>query len=158
VVLFWGLVMSGIAVVMLLLGDATALAGLQQLVIVTAVPFALVMLLIIVAWIRDLRTDPYTLRHRYADAAMRNAVIEGVERYGDNFCLEVVEAGTPSGGAGADVDLSDERYTDWYQRTAENGQPVGFDFESRKWADGFDPETGEIPITTSDEEGSAEQR
>jgi choline/carnitine/betaine transport len=150
VIVFWGLVMSGIAVVMLLLGDATALAGLQQLVIVTAVPFAIVMLLIIVAWIRDLHTDPYTLRHRYAEAAIRNAVIEGVERYGDNFALEVVEAVPPAEGAGAEVDSSDQRYTDWYQRTDENGEPVGFDFESGVWADGFDPETGEIPTTSNE--------
>lgn len=150
VVVFWGLVMSGIAVVMLLLGDATALAGLQQLVIVTAVPFALVMLLIIVAWIRDLATDPYTLRHRYAEAAIRNAVLQGVERYGDNFAIQVVEASCPEEGAGAAVDSTDERYTDWYQRTDEEGQPVDYDFDSGTWADGFDPETGEIPAVRPD--------
>jgi choline/carnitine/betaine transport len=146
VVVFWGLVMAGIAVVMLLLGDATALQGLQQLVIVTAVPFAVVMLLIIVAWVRDLATDPYTLRHRYAEAAMSNAVSAGVERHGDNFALAVVEAVPPAKGAAAvaGVDSTDERYTDWYQRTDEDGVPVGYDFESGEWADGFDPETGEI--------------
>ncbi|NGN92830.1 BCCT family transporter [Nocardioides sp. KC13] len=150
VVVFWGLVMAGIAVVMLLLGDATALAGLQQLVIVTAVPFALVMLLIIVAWARDLTTDPYTLRHRYADAAIRNAVLQGVERYGDNFAIQVVEASCPEEGAGAEVDSTDERYTDWYQRTDEEGHPVEYDFDSGKWADGFDPETGEMPAVRPD--------
>ncbi|MDP3892917.1 BCCT family transporter [Nocardioides sp.] len=158
VVVFWGLVMSGIAVVMLLLGDATALAGLQQLVIVTAVPFALVMLLIIVAWVRDLHTDPYILRHRYAEAAIRNAVMEGVERYGDNFALQVVEAVPPKEGAGADVDLADDRYTDWYQRRDENGEPVGFDFESGEWADGFDPETGELPTRAPDPDGAGGSR
>jgi choline/carnitine/betaine transport len=158
VVVFWGLVMSGIAVVMLLLGDATALAGLQQLVIVTAVPFALVMLLIIVAWIRDLQTDPYMLRYRYAEAAMKNAVIAGVERYGDNFALEVVEAVPPAEGAGTDVDSADDRYTDWYQRTDENGEPVGFDFASGEWADGFDPATGQIPAAARDGDGPADQR
>src|SRR5699024_1672869 len=76
IVVFWGLIMSGIAVVMLLLGDATALEGLQQLVIVTAVPFAFVMLLTVVAWFRDLKTDPYTLRHQYAQAVMSNAVVD----------------------------------------------------------------------------------
>lgn len=157
VVVFWGLVMSGIAVVMLLLGDATALTGLQQLVIVTAVPFALVMLLIIVAWVRDLHTDPYILRHRYAEAAIRNAVREGVERYGDNFALQVVEAVPPSEGAGADVDLADDRYTDWYQRRDENGEPVGFDFDSGEWADGFDPETGEIRADTPETDGAGDQ-
>jgi len=157
-VVFWGLVMAGIAVVMLLLGEAQALQGLQQLVIVTAVPFALVMLLIIVAWFRDLQTDPYTLRHRYAEAAIKNAVLQGVERYGDDFCLEVVEAGTPAEGAGADVDTSHERYTGWYQRTDEHGEPVGYDFKSGEWADGFDPETGEIPAISTNGDGTGGRR
>ena len=143
VVVFWGLVMTGIAVVMLLLGDSTALDGLQQLVIITAVPFALVMLLIIVAWFRELRTDPRALRHQYADRLMRNAVIDGVGRYGDNFALEVVET-DPGRGAGAVVDSAHADYTEWYQRTDENGEPVGYDYATGEWADGYDPETGEI--------------
>ncbi|KUG54515.1 choline transporter [Serinicoccus chungangensis] len=136
VVVFWGLVMSGIAVVMLSLGDATALEGLQQLVIVTAVPFALVMLLIIVAWFRDLRTDPLTLRHLYAENAVRNAVVEGVDQYGDDFALEVVHA-RPGGGAGAEVDSEHENYTEWYRRTDENGDPVDYDYETGEWGDGW---------------------
>ena len=92
VVVFWGLVMGGIAVVMLLLGDETALQGLQSLVIITAVPFALVMLLIIVAWVRELRSDPHALRQQYAEAAVSNAVVDGVDRYDDDFSLQVVRA------------------------------------------------------------------
>ena len=139
IVVFWGLVMSGIAVVMLLLGDATALEGLQQLVIVTAVPFAFVMLLTVVAWFRDLKTDPYTLRHQYAQAVMSNAVVDGVDRYGDDFALQVVET-QPGEGAGAVVDSESSDYTDWYQRTDEDGNPVGYDYETGEWADGWTPE------------------
>ena len=139
IVVFWGLVMSGIAVVMLLLGDATALEGLQQLVIVTAVPFAFVMLLTVVAWFRDLKTDPYTLRHQYAQAVMSNAVVDGVDRYGDDFALQVVET-QPGEGAGAAVDSESADYTDWYQRTDEDGNPVGYDYETGEWADGWTPE------------------
>lgn len=153
VVVFWGLVMTGISVVMLLLGDATALDGLQQLVIITAAPFALVMLLIIVAWFRELRTDPYTLRHQYADTAVSNAVIEGVDLYGDDFALQVVQ--TRSGqGAGAEVDSAHGDYTDWYQRTDENDQPVGYDYETGEWADGFDPATGEIGTSSAADTGT----
>ncbi|PDP89499.1 choline transporter [Glycomyces fuscus] len=137
VVVFWGLVMSGIAIVMLLLGDAMALQGLQQLVIVTAVPFALVLILAIIAWFRELRTDPLTLRMHYVDTAMDNAVTEGVDRYGDDFSLKVVES-RPGGGAGAGIDSTDESYTEWYQRTDEEGEPVGYDFETGEWADGYD--------------------
>ncbi|MGO1523140.1 MAG: BCCT family transporter [Nesterenkonia sp.] len=141
VVVFWGLVMAGIALVMLLLGNESALQGLQSLVIITAVPFAVVMLLIIIAWFRELRTDPRTLRQRYAETAVSNAVVVGVDRYDDDFNLQVVPA-EPGEGAGADVDSTHADYTEWYQRTDENGEPVGFDFHSGEWADGWEPETG----------------
>ena len=151
VVVFWGLVMTGIALVMLLLGDEMALEGLQQLVIITAVPFAVIILLIIVAWFRELQTDPRAIRLRYADRAMRNAVIDGVDRYGDDFALEVVRT-DPGQGAGAIIDSVHEDYTEWYRRTDENGDPVGYDYETGEWADGYDPETGEITTVPAAEE------
>ena len=138
IVVFWGLVMAGIAVVMLLLGGDTALQGLQSLVIITAVPFAVVMLLIIIAWFRELRTDPYTLRRQYAENAVSRAVIDGVDRFDDDFRLQVVRA-EPGEGAGADVDSTHAEYTEWYQRTDEHGDPVGYDFETGTWADGWEP-------------------
>ncbi|GAA4105923.1 BCCT family transporter [Enteractinococcus coprophilus] len=144
VVLFWGVVMGGIAMVMLLLGDETALEGLQSLVIITAVPFAVIMLLVIVAWLKELRTDPYALRRRYAENAIGQAVREGVGQYGDDFRLEVV-ASVPGAGASGGTDSAHEDYTEWYQRTDEHGEPVGYDFETGEWADGWDPETGTIP-------------
>lgn len=143
IVVFWGLVMGGIAVVMLLLGGETALQGLQSLVIITAVPFAVVMLLIIVAWLRELRSDPLTLRQQYAEAAIDNAVVDGVDRFDDDFSLQVVRT-EPGEGAGAVVDSTDGEFTDWYQRTDEDGEPVGYDFGTGEWADGWNPETGEI--------------
>ncbi len=149
VVVFWGLVMSGIAIVMLLLGDAMALQGLQRLVIVTAVPFALVLIVAILAWFKELRTDPLALRMRYVDTAMDNAVTEGVDRYGDDFSLKVVES-RPGGGAGAGIDSTDESYTEWYQRTNEEGEPVGYDFETGEWADGYDAATDEGSESTAE--------
>lgn len=140
IVVFWGLVMAGIAVVMLLLGDESALTGLQSLVIITAVPFAFVMLLIIVAWVRELRTDPHTLRQQYAETAVSNAVVDGVDRYNDDFRIHVVRT-DPGEGAGAGVDSMHEDYTGWYQRTDEHGEPVGYDFETGTWADGWEPGT-----------------
>lgn len=149
VVVFWGLVMGGIAVVMLLLGGETALAGLQSLVIITAVPFAVVMLLIIVAWFRELRSDPLTLRQQYAEAAIDNAVVDGVDQFDDDFSLQVVRT-DPGEGAGAAVDSTDGEFTDWYQRTDEDGEPVGYDFGTGQWADGWNPETGEIEAVAVD--------
>ena len=145
VVLFWGLVMGGIAMVMLLLGDETALEGLQSLVIITAVPFAIIMLLIIIAWVKELRTDPYALRHRYATNVIRQAVREGVDKYGDDFRLRVVPS-APGEGASGGTDSAHDDYTGWYQRTDEHGEPVGYDFETGEWEDGWDPETGTIEV------------
>ncbi|GAB3712494.1 BCCT family transporter [Nocardiopsis oceani] len=156
VVVFWGLVMSGIAIVMLLLGDAMALEGLQQLVIVTAVPFALVLLAAIIAWFRELRTDPLALRMRYVETAVNNAVTEGVDLYGDDFSLKVVGS-RPGGGAGAAIDSTDGSYTEWYQRTNEEGEPVGYDFATGEWADGYDAVTGEISEITSEQTAAAEE-
>ena len=155
VVVFWGLVMAGIAVVMLIIGNTSALAGLQSLVIVTAVPFAIVMILIIFAWFRELRSDPCILRAQYAQIAVSNAVLEGVHKYGDDFGLQVVET-DPGCGAGAETDSEDGEYTEWYQRTNAEGEPVGFDYETGKWADGWDPETGEIGTVPAQETADAE--
>ena len=145
IVVFWGMVMGGIAFIMLILGDETALEGLQSLVIITAVPFAIIMLLIIVAWVKELRTDPYALRHRYADNAISHAVIDGVDKYGDNFALKVVPT-EPGEGAGGTDPLADHHYTGWDQcsRNQTETQWIN-DFETGEWEDGWDPETGTIP-------------
>nr|WP_298802115.1 BCCT family transporter [uncultured Pseudokineococcus sp.] len=135
-VIFWGLVMAGIAVVMLTLGEGVALQGLQQLVIVTAVPFALVLLLAVVAWFKELRTDPIALRQQYTRSALDNAVTDGIERYGDDFAVQVTRS-EHDRGAGADVDSTSAEYTEWYQRRDEDGEPVGYDFSTGEWADGY---------------------
>jgi choline/carnitine/betaine transport len=64
VVVFWGVLMGGVAIVMLLAGDGTgsALTGLQYLTIIVAAPFALVMIGLCWSLWRDLRTDPLMLR------------------------------------------------------------------------------------------------
>lgn len=149
IVVFWGLVMAGIAVVMLLLGSTDALEGLQSLVIITAVPFAFVMLLIIIAWVRDLRTDPHTLRQQYAEAAVSNAIVDGLDRYDDDFNLQVIPT-EPGEGAGAGVDSTHEDYTEWYRRTDELGEPVGFNFDTGEWADGWAPDPVESDATTEE--------
>ncbi|WP_234992109.1 BCCT family transporter [Brachybacterium nesterenkovii] len=138
-VVFWGMVMGGIALVMLLLGSESALQGLQSLVIITAVPFAIIVLLLIIAWLRELSTDPRTLREKYADTALRNAIVTGVDKYDDDFELQVVPS-APGTGAGADVESTHADYTDWYRRTDEDGRPVGYGFETDTWADGWEPE------------------
>ncbi len=46
---FWAVMMAGIAVVILLMGGATALSGLQNLVTISALPFAVIMVLMCVS-------------------------------------------------------------------------------------------------------------
>ncbi|MEV6288742.1 BCCT family transporter [Kribbella sp. NPDC051770] len=95
VVVFWGVLTGAVAAVMLLAGGggAEALQGLQNLTIVAALPFALVMVGLAVALAKDLRTDPLMLRREIGTEAVENAVIEGVSAHGDDFSLVVTGNG-----------------------------------------------------------------
>ncbi|MEU2350140.1 BCCT family transporter [Modestobacter sp. NPDC049651] len=98
VVVFWGVVMGGVAAVMLLVGGDDALTGLQNLTIIAALPFAVVMVGMAVALVRDLRTDPLVLRGTYGRAAVEQAVVDGITRHGEDFVLEVRAADPPADG------------------------------------------------------------
>ena len=139
IVLFWGACMMGIAVVMLLTGGEDALSGLQSLTILSALPFSVILIFIGIAFLRDLTTDPLAIRNTYARSAMRAAVIKGLEEYGDDFELTVNQADEGK-GAGADFDSTAAHVTDWYQRTNEDGENVGYDYETGTWADGYEAE------------------
>ena len=139
-VVFWGLCMMGIAIVMLLTGGEDVLSGLQNLTILSALPFSVVLLVMMVAFVKDLRSDPMFIRRTYAQTAVANAVIRGLEEHGDDFELTVRSA-EEGRGAGADFDSTSERYTEWYQRTDEDGDNVDYDFDTGKWADGYEDES-----------------
>lgn len=144
VVVFWGLCMMGIAAVMLLAGGETALTSLQNLTILIALPFSVVLILLAVAFLRDLTTDPAAIRRTYASAAVQNAVVRGLEEHGDDFELKVAPA--PEGrGAGANFDSTADRVTGWYHRTDDEGNEIDYDYESGQWADDEAPEAGDIP-------------
>jgi len=95
VVIFWGVLTGAVAAVMLLVGGggSKALQGLQNLTIVAALPFAVVMVGLAVALAKDLRTDPLMLRRAIGTEAMEAAVIEGVTTHGDDFSLVVTGNG-----------------------------------------------------------------
>jgi choline-glycine betaine transporter len=95
-VVFWGVVMGAVAAVMLLVGGDEALTGLQNLTIIAALPFALVMVGLAIALAKDVRSDPMVLRRSYATEAVEQAVVEGITRHGDDFVL-VVEAAAATG-------------------------------------------------------------
>ncbi|WP_341856150.1 hypothetical protein [Brachybacterium sp. GPGPB12] len=66
----------------------------------------------------------------------------GVDKYDDDFELQVVPS-EPGTGAGAGVESTHSDYTDWYRRTDADGKPVGYDFETDTWADGWEPENAD---------------
>ncbi|HEY0452084.1 MAG TPA: BCCT family transporter [Actinophytocola sp.] len=79
VVIFWGVLMGGVAIVMLLAGGGggDALSGLQNLTIIVAAPFALVMIGLCWSLWRDLRTDPMVLRENEVLATLHESVDAG---------------------------------------------------------------------------------
>ncbi|WP_055596116.1 BCCT family transporter [Streptomyces hirsutus] len=110
VVVFWGVVTGAVAAIMLLVGSGQgdALTGLQNITILAAAPFVVVMLLMCVALMRDLRRDPAIVRREVGSEAVDLAVIAGHTKYDGEFELRI------GPGAGTDVE----------------GDPVGNHYEA----------------------------
>ncbi|WP_454859131.1 BCCT family transporter [Promicromonospora soli] len=115
VTVVWGVALAAIAGVLLVGGGSVALNGLQSLVIITALPFAVVVMLVMAAWAKDLARDPLTLRRRYAREAIVQGVRTGIEEHGDDFVVGVVRTEGADNGAGAWLDTGDPALTEWYR-------------------------------------------
>lgn len=113
VTILWGSLLALVAMALLLAGGQDALGGLQSMMMVTALPFSFVIIGIMIAWTKDLRTDPYVLRGKYARAAIRQGVRRGIEEHGDDFVFGVSQVPAED-GAGAWLDTDDPALTDWY--------------------------------------------
>ncbi|WP_396667707.1 BCCT family transporter [Microbacterium sp. R86528] len=113
VTITWGLLLGAAALALLLAGGETALSGLQSIMVVTALPFAIIVIGIMFAWGRELQTDPYMLRRRYARAAIAQGVRLGIAEHGDDFVFGSTEVGADE-GAGAGFDSEDPALTEWY--------------------------------------------
>ncbi|MFE9679871.1 BCCT family transporter [Streptomyces sp. NPDC002701] len=101
VVVFWGVVTGAVAAIMLLVGsgEGDALTGLQNLTILAAAPFVLVMIGMCIALMRDLRRDPVIVRNEMGSEAVELAVIEGHKKYDGDFEIRVGPgAGTETNG------------------------------------------------------------
>jgi choline/carnitine/betaine transport len=100
VVVFWGVVTGAVAAIMLMVGSGQgdALQGLQNLTILAAAPFVVVMILMCIALMRDLRRDPLIVRGEMAGEAVEMAVIEGHTKYDGEFQIRV------GPGPGTDVE------------------------------------------------------
>jgi hypothetical protein len=131
VVVFWGVVMGAVAAIMLLVGGDAALTGLQNLTIIAALPFALVMVGLAVSLTRDLRSDPLVLRRSVAADAVEQAVVEGITRHGEDFVLVVEPApdadrdGVPDTPTGTPaVPAAERRGADGDRRVRDVGSPL----------------------------------
>ncbi len=134
-VIFWGAATGAVAAVMLLVGGDDALTGLQNLTIVAALPFVLVMVGLAVALVKDLSTDPLIVRRAYARAAVEQAVVSGVTDHGDDFTL-VYEETAPGEGVGELVaitpttsengDSTPDGASNGTSRGESNGTPDGY--------------------------------
>lgn len=120
VTITWGVALASIATTLLLAGGRDALTALQALVTVSALPFAIVIIGIMVAWWRDLSTDPLILRRRFARVAITEGVRQGIQDHGDDFIFGAA-ATAPDAGAGAWLDSEDPSLTEWYD-DARTGQ------------------------------------
>lgn len=78
-----------LAAIMLIIGDggATALSGLQALMIVAALHFVLIMATLCLSLYLDLRHDPMTLRAQIGIELVEEAVVQGVQTHGKEFGL-----------------------------------------------------------------------
>ena len=85
------------------------------------------------ALLRELRHDPAVIRQDYQHRAVANAVVHGVREYGDNFALAVEPSGAGEYATGADFDSAAEEVVDWYARTDEEGNRVGYDYETGEY-------------------------
>lgn len=101
VVIFWGVVTGAVAAVMLLIGGGSgdALTGLQNLTILVAVPFMVVMIAMCWALMRDLRSDPLIVRGQKGAEVVELAVIAGHEQYDGDFEIQI----GPGNGNGDDA-------------------------------------------------------
>ena len=96
-VIFWGVATGAAAAIMLIIGGEESLAGLQQVTIVAALPFVLIMIGMAASLVKDLRSDPMVVRRHYARAAVENAVVAGVTEHGDDFGLAIDESAPGEG-------------------------------------------------------------
>jgi choline/carnitine/betaine transport len=88
VTITWGTLVGVIAAVLLVVGSqGSGLQALQNVTIIAALPFAVILVLMMIALMKDLRRDPLILRDRYARQALRHSVRTGLEEYGDDFAL-----------------------------------------------------------------------
>lgn len=113
VTIIWGAALGLVALSLLLAGGQNALSGLQSIMVTCALPFAIILVGVMVSWAIDLRNDPVMIRRRFALAAIRKGVAQGIDDHGDDFVFGVTKVPSDQ-GAGADFETNDPALTEWY--------------------------------------------
>jgi len=108
-VIFWGVATGVVEILGLIAGGEEALGGLQTITIVAALPFAVIMVGLVVSLQKDLAHDPLIVRGQYAAEAVEQAVITGVTEHGDDFALAVIEDDHSNGTGPVSVPASAEK-------------------------------------------------
>lgn len=122
ITIMWGVLLAATALVLLIAGGTNALSGLQSIMVVTALPFAIIMIGVIISWASELKNDPYILRRKFARAAIAQGVRRGIEEHGDDFVFDATHVPADE-GAGAGIDTEDPGLTEWWD-TATSQMPV----------------------------------
>ncbi|WP_370591448.1 BCCT family transporter [Saccharopolyspora montiporae] len=89
IVIFWGVVIGGVAISMLLAGGDEALQGLNNTTIIAASPFVIVVIMLCMSLVKDLHSDPIMQVERKSAEVLEQAVIYGTEEHDGAFQLDV---------------------------------------------------------------------
>ena len=89
VVVFWGAAVGAVAGIMLAIGGARALSGIQNLTFIAALPFAVVMVIMCYAMLKDLKRDPLMLHENKAAEVLAAAVRRGTVEHDGDFQLKI---------------------------------------------------------------------
>ncbi|MFC8304701.1 BCCT family transporter [Specibacter sp. NPDC057265] len=117
VTIVWAAALGLIALFLLLAGGRNALSGLQSIMVTCALPFAVILIGVMISWGMDLRNDPLMIRRRYAQEAIRRGVRKGIDEHGDDFVFGTAHVAEAE-GAGADFESDNPAFTQWYTENA----------------------------------------
>ena len=117
VTIIWGTAMGSVALFLLLAGGDDALSGLQAIMVSCALPFAVILVGVMVAWAKDLHNDPVMLRRRFAVEAIDRGVRRGLDEHDGHFIFGATQVPAGQGAAEA-VDVEDESFHKWYTDNA----------------------------------------
>ena len=121
VTIVWGAALGLIVIFLLLAGGENALSGLQSIMVACSLPFALIIIGMMVSWPKDLGNDPATIRRAYTRTALTRGVRRGIDEHGDDFVFGVAEVPAEE-GAGANFDSDDPALTECYTEAVEGAE------------------------------------